>query len=820
MKKTLIIAALFAAALAVSCQPKELVPDGAQIHDYRTVTLKFDAPATKIDINESDGKVTWVAGDKILIHGEKYAESQTVTLKASDITADGRYATITFDAGSMAPYGAHDYYALYPADAAGQFLSGSSAYHYCEFIDTNKPLMAAYLDADTDCFIFWNLCGIISFKVSGNFDSYVFVGNNEETVGYAQLAIKRVDGDTYFKQMNDPKTSISGDVVADGSTPNLICIPKGVEFTDGFAIRLKKSGEIVKEAKTNSAVTIGRSKILALGDITDKLETYVPVAHHSSITGAKDLGASETANCYIITAPGSYKIPVVKGNSSVSAGDRATTKLLWETYNNGEEVEKNSVIAAVDYDDDDNYVYFKTPATLQPGNALIAAVDKDENIIWSWHIWIPETSIGEIGDYKVSKKYMMDRNLGAIVATQPTSGDAVIDIRSAGLYYQWGRKDPFVGYKFGKTSVEVSVSGASGRSMSLITEQISIDQAIAAPTSFVAYKGDWLASGYDDTLWGQGDDKTIYDPCPAGYRVPEYDTTDPIWQKVVTLDQFSSSSASTGHWWKLGSAVFPYAGCYDYDGGIAHPYDRCWLWSAKANSNQDYGEAQYVYDSSGWLSEPGWGKRKACGVPVRCVKVSGEVPEPEPDPAKPATGITIDGIMSDWADGDALAGDGDSIVEWKYGYDSSNLYFYFKIPKDKIKYDDNTESESYGLYNYKRYIYVALNTDNNKETGPATPGYGGLSIPGCDALALIYPWRGTMEEGPSIVNGTDEQGWMRSPVEASADGNPEVYGVFEGDYAYLEASIARDKVGSPSGVAKVQLSYSWNLSGIVALKFN
>ena len=327
--------------------------------------------------------------------------------------------------------------------------------------------------------------------------------------------------------------------------------------------------------------------------------------------GAVDLSKDATANCYVVSAAGDYKFKAVKGNGTEAVA-AANAEILWETFNNGDDVAANSVIAEVGFAD--GYITFSTPETLQPGNALIAAKNADGKILWSWHIWIPETPF-TTDTFGISSKKIMSRNLGALVdAVIPAEG--TVDVRSAGLYYQWGRKDPFVGYKWGKNSIEVKVSGASGRNMEKATSAITLEEAIAAPTTLVTFKGDWL-SGHDNTLWGLDAGKTIYDPCPAGYRVPAYNTEDPMWQKVVDIEGFEANADA--HAWKLGTAVFNMDGFYDYDGGMSHPYDRTFYWSNKNNANEDYGETQYVYYDSAWLSEPAWGKRKACALPVRCI---------------------------------------------------------------------------------------------------------------------------------------------------------------------------------------------------------
>ncbi|MBO4566341.1 MAG: hypothetical protein J5695_03850 [Bacteroidales bacterium] len=810
MKKTLIIAALAAAAFAVSCQ-NEVVVDAPQdgiAHDYRTVTLQLPVPDTKINISETDGKVKWVAGDQIIVHGKLVSEMQTITLTASDISADGLSAQITFDA-SIEPYGDHDFYAQYPASAVHP-SSSSNAYHYCEFNDTNKPLMGAYLDKEANAFIFCNLCAVLSFKVSGDYDSYEFVGNNEEVVGYKQYGIKRHVTDTYVRTPGEALNSISGPVVADGSTPNLICLAPTYSaesssktvFSEGFSIRLKKNGVIVKEAKTVKEQTVKRNQYVLLGDITGILTDYVPEAHHSSITGATDLGASETANCYVITAPGSYKIPVVKGNSNESAGTRAKTKLLWETYNNDQDVVKNSVIAAVDYDDDDNYVYFKTPGSLQPGNALIAAVDEDENIIWSWHIWIPSSPIQTIGDYKVSTKYLMDRNLGAL------TGEAGENGMNYGMLYQWGRKDPRVGLDGnGGTSYAKTAPAGAISAVNIENRSKTVLDAIQNPTVFYNNCHVWYDSANEEEeLWAPT--KTIYDPCPAGWVVPE--------KNAISTGPSVEDATNGGV--TVGSVYFPGT-------GGASRYTGTWkegntfLWSCTTYPGSDNSKERANWFLFKDAESAGFDVKeyKTTAVPVRCVKIDGEVPAPD---LAGATSVVLDGSFGDWADADTITESGD-IKEWKFGSDASNIYFYFKIPLTSIKAGkEETYEDGLGYpFRDRRYIYLAINTDNDEATGSAASA-GGLSITGCEAQALVFPFRGyasTAEglgtEGLEFVNGVDENGWIENPVDTKNEGKITAFGSADGTYAYLEIGVPRDKIGSPAnGKMKIQFSFSWNLT--------
>ena len=628
MRNTLILTvlALGAAVLAVSCQKNVNEQEPVAAVGSRTFTCVIASPDTKVAVSDA-GKTTWEVGDEILVHGEGSSNRMVVTLTADDISADGKKATITVE--GITPYDRSDkgytstLYASYPAGV----VSSGNLYYYSRFAETNHLLMAAYNEGDM--LVFYNLCGVISFTVSGDFDSYTFAGNNGETVGYEkyQSRLAATDGDPVlqFDYPSDggtsgPLTTISGEVAADGTTVNYVCIPNGADLTKGFTFKFKKDGTIVKTATTSTAVDVARNKILPLGDITSKLETYVPPAvsdHKSEIpTGsAVDLSADEAANCYIITAPGIYKFPAVKGNSEDPAGSVFGVKLLWETYNNSEEVTENSVVKAVDFED--NWIYIEMPSTLKAGNALIAAKDADDVIIWSWHIWVPATTITTIdnGIYSVP---MMDRNLGALVVA---TADDDIAIESFGLSYQWGRKDPFVGAGVIGEDSNATVAGATitvtDGEGAADESKITLEQSIQNPTLYGHSKSaDWLIP-FDNTLWQNGV-KTIYDPCPPGYRVPARDKAQPFHSGDLTA---VTGWAETTNWFTLGDpvAVFPFAGYRDdYSPGVlCHAYDRGAYWTSYASA-EDGSTAYYVnirLESAHKLTEAG----KSRGGSVRCV---------------------------------------------------------------------------------------------------------------------------------------------------------------------------------------------------------
>ena len=364
------------------------------------------------------------------------------------------------------------------------------------------------------------------------------------------------------------------------------------------------------------AIRVGTVNIVKAG--TGEVVQTIRIAQLPAVeeVGPKNLSKKGAANSYIVTEAGEYKFSAVKGNSGIEVKP-ATVEVLWETWNNGEEVTANSVVASVALQD--GFVVFSTPATLKPGNAVIAAKDAGGVILWSWHIWVPATKIAT-ADYGIYSAQMMDRNLGALVAA---TADAAAPVESFGLNYQWGRKDPFPGAKAVNSSsnatvagVEVSTQPGSGTSAESC---LTLEEAIANPTVLgFTQNGDWLpADQADNTLW-QNDVKTMYDPCPPGYRVPARDTESAFHSSDLSTATGWNDNAGN-YWFALGDplAVFPYAGYRDdySPKGMTHAYDRGAYWTAY--SSQD-AKAYYVNVRAGSAHARAEAGKSRAGS-VRCV---------------------------------------------------------------------------------------------------------------------------------------------------------------------------------------------------------
>ena len=181
------------------------------------------------------------------------------------------------------------------------------------------------------------------------------------------------------------------------------------------------------------------------------------------------------------------------------------------------------------------YVRFRVPDKSAEGNAVIAVYDEAGKILWSWHIWI--TDMPQQHSFKVgtTEFTILDRNLGATASQWTGASDA---LETYGLYYQWGRKDPSMGpptynyYPINLTtspyydysSQEKDAAEVVQLPQPTLRDGIENPMYIVLPTQQTqSYLYNWTYTKYD-FLWGYDrttgiTDKTIYDPCPYGYRV-------------------------------------------------------------------------------------------------------------------------------------------------------------------------------------------------------------------------------------------------------------------------------------------------------------
>ena len=322
-----------------------------------------------------------------------------------------------------------------------------------------------------------------------------------------------------------------------------------------------------------------------------------------------DLSAEGTANCYLIKGAGNYKFKAVQGNSDATVGNVKKTEVLWESFGTDVMPNVGDLIATTGYKN--GYVYFSTPAEFKNGNASIAVRNSKDLILWSWHIWCSaEGWVDQV--YANDAGTLMDRNLGAISALPD-------DVGAFGLLYQWGRKDPFLG----SCALSGKTLAASTGNWAVASSSDNMNFAEENPMTFAT---DWSGGNVPGYAWHTSEsEKGLYDPCPAGYRVPDGGENG-FWATVdVEIKSYNYGLTSTladG----VTTAWYPFTGRRQKNGQLIEVGDYGYLYTASivgVNSNSK-GYASYVqldglanYRNS--FNQFGSGG-KTEGYSIRCIK--------------------------------------------------------------------------------------------------------------------------------------------------------------------------------------------------------
>lgn len=346
------------------------------------------------------------------------------------------------------------------------------------------------------------------------------------------------------------------------------------------------------------------------------------------------MGVRNTANCYVVNAGGWYTIPLYYGNSITNGqkNERAYKYLKTDLLNdNGKHTEngytslmkfvnhKGLPIETPEITGADNATLVWQDAygifdhielagnvikfhiaheNLQQSNSVIAVRDNNNNIMWSWHIWVTEHWVDDnlvlnqgiincdawdedMGTFDVAprnlgwcdpKNVQYLERTGELTFTQEQSDkEHKLKVTQRGkliqywignnTYYQFGRKDPMVGFRNTDNQVKYNFGPMKYEKEAINNKEIK--DGILRPN--VLFGGvdaglnsnDWLKAGLDYyNLWnnysasgnyltGEFEPKiengkltgttatpiltkafaysavkTVYDPSPAGYVVP------------------------------------------------------------------------------------------------------------------------------------------------------------------------------------------------------------------------------------------------------------------------------------------------------------
>ena len=411
-----------------------------------------------------------------------------------------------------------------------------------------------------------------------------------------------------------------------------------------------------------------------------------------------------TANSYVISAPGHYRIPLVYGNAIENGNNNPSS---YQTSNTGTYILSNFQDHAGHAIDDpwiekthgganasvdgaevvwadaadlvhspsithvggEGFLDFEVKASdIQSGNAVVAVTKgsgASKTVLWSWHLWFaPKDALDKIKvtnhqnkDYYFTKEtlgwkptlwrsstYTSARTVKVkveqTVANNGAKAYTVINItqnpggvrKGATTLYQFGRKDAFPG-----------VAKADLASNSHFTENagdnMSIENGIQHPDLYYTWGSNWENNYSYNNLWsadntarGFNDNsvvKTVYDPCPVGFKMPAsnaftgFTTTgqNSSTQSELNIEDSQTFQNNLGHnFWtnssKTATIYFPASGCRDNsDGSLSTIGIFGSYWSAYYNVS-NYGCFLIFYSG---LVNPLYAGIRANGFAVRPV---------------------------------------------------------------------------------------------------------------------------------------------------------------------------------------------------------
>ena len=551
-----------------------------------------------IDIDNNVVKIEWTKNDCINVFfgdsgGSKFTTEESgevAKFKGSIDVAVGGGEGLTDDTSL---WGVYPYKSTTTCDGTYVYYTLPSEQEAAENTFA-KELFPQIAKSRNFYMTFYNPCASIRFTVESNDIKAVSLkGNNGESLaGKAKISMESVPVVESIE---------SGETELMMYAPNGGCFTPGVTYYFVLFPTVFENGLSITYYKENSHATYSHSKAYTLG--RNKFSRFLD--RDSGLTFYTDLSASGTANCYLIQKAGDYTFKAVQGNTEDAVGNVKSVEVLWESFGTAEKPNVGDLISSVSYSD--GYIRFSTPATFKDGNALIAAKDASGTIFWSWHIWCASEGWKEQSYYNEAGT-MMDRNLGA---TSATAGE----VGSLGLFYQWGRKDPFLGAAAVNNWPRAASTGKWAKSSTYITPSLAEQN----PMTFYTGDSNYLPNGSWDSK------KTAYDPCPAGWRVPD-GGSDGTWSKAkggsssFSITGFSNGLSFGGTFSSNETVWYPASGCLSNDSGaLYYVGDYGYYWSVTPNPSRSTYAYNLNFYNSGYVN-PSNNDYRSNGMSVRCLK--------------------------------------------------------------------------------------------------------------------------------------------------------------------------------------------------------
>jgi len=483
---------------------------------------------------DSDLKVVWNSGDKIMLFSESSPSGEEYETSDDGTTTGAFNPTGNSVKGDVR-------YAIYPSTVvSGATMSEKSVEidfsalmdqtYSAELGETTTVSSLPMVSSSSDTsFVFENICGGVKFQINEYQGLSLMINSIEVTaLGGEQISGKATydfasdslilasSGDNNsVKVTSSGGVNISTDGVLSESRSFVVFLPAGT-YSEGFTFCLTDEDGRQYIKKAAGPITVKAGVVTPLSPLC--LTLYYGTAN-CIVTSSSGTLSIDVTPYYVFGTDFVHEGIVASDSEGNPAGCATSAAVLWQ------QVEKNASGNVVGTPSISGTT-LSVPVTGTKGNAVVTIKDSDGVVLWSYHIWVSDVSDVSYSNESRGTFQMMDRNLGATSTT-------LKDRNTYGCFYQWGRKDPFPrdlnaerpsGSPYKNEGAE-TLTGTTDSDATTGT----IGWSVRNPGTRLLSSSNWHYAGDIPQLWGNSEGtadegvgtKTVYDPCPEGYRVAD-----------------------------------------------------------------------------------------------------------------------------------------------------------------------------------------------------------------------------------------------------------------------------------------------------------
>lgn len=325
-----------------------------------------------------------------------------------------------------------------------------------------------------------------------------------------------------------------------------------------------------------------------------------------------------TANCYVVRKPGIYKLPLIYGNAVKNgvvntaaftnnggayshdfvdgAGNIIVDPVIyWPSHvsivnsdaPNNVDINLGEYYESIFYDEEGNFNYITITVHEVPetgGNVIISARDSlDDYNIWSWHLWLWPYDLSPV---EITNSTGVTYNIMPVNLASKYDSDGT---HIKNWFYQWGRPMPLLCPSAWNSTADHTPGSITKRDRADVLRKGLNNTNTFYYNSNSPYN--WFGDKSYYNLWdaactgtGNSDNdtvKTVYDPCPVGWKVPNGNTFTGLSilssaNGIVKMRRYSGDTVGVD---------FPLSGYRSLSGGsLANVGSSGCVWRSSANS--------------------------------------------------------------------------------------------------------------------------------------------------------------------------------------------------------------------------------------------